>query len=205
MKPRFATRCAPREAAAQTAEQAYEQAQRQYDRLAKLQKDGLVSLQQLEDAEDRRNATQSDRESSRSNLVAAQQQLQRTMVRAPFDGVVSDRKVSAGDTAQVGKELLKVIDPGSLRFEGYVSADSIGDLSPGQKVTFRIHGYEDKDFYGKITRINPAANSMTRQVEVLVSFEDGPAAARGRRPLCRRPGRDHACRRAVAAAGSHRP
>jgi RND family efflux transporter MFP subunit len=132
-----------------------------------------VSLQQLEDAEDRRNATQSDRESSRSNLVAARQQLQRTMVRAPFDGVVSDRKVSAGDTAQVGKELLKVIDPGSLRFEGYVSADSIGDLSPGQRVTFRIHGYEDKDFLGKITRINPAANSMTRQVEVLVSFEQG--------------------------------
>jgi membrane fusion protein, multidrug efflux system len=162
-----------REAAAQTAEQAYEQAQRQYERLAKLQKDGLVSLQQLEDAEDRRNATQSERESSRSNLVAARQQLARTMVRAPFDGVVSDRKVSAGDTAQVGKELLKVIDPDSLRFEGYVSADSIGAVSAGQKVTFRIHGYDDKDFSGKITRINPAANSVTRQVEVLVSFEDG--------------------------------
>ncbi|MEO8309194.1 MAG: efflux RND transporter periplasmic adaptor subunit [Pseudomonadota bacterium] len=162
-----------REAAAQTAEQAYEQAQRQYERLVKLQKDGLISLQQLEDAEDRRNATQSDRESSRSNLVAARQQLQRTMVRAPFDGVVSDRKVSAGDTAQIGKELLKVIDPASLRFEGYVSADSIGALTPGQKVTFRIHGYEDKDFSGRITRINPAANSTTRQMEVLVSIDSG--------------------------------
>jgi membrane fusion protein, multidrug efflux system len=162
-----------REAAAQTADQAYDQAQRQYERLAKLQKDGLVSLQQLEDAEDRRNATQSERASARSNLVAAQQQMQRTMVRAPFDGVVSDRKVSAGDTAQIGKELLKVIDPASLRFEGHVSADSIGDLKPGQKVTFRIHGYEDQDFSGKITRINPAANAMTRQVEVLVSFEEG--------------------------------
>ncbi len=162
-----------REAAAQTADQAYAQAQRQYERLAKLQKDGLVSLQQLEDAEDRRNATQSERESARSNLVAAQQQLQRTMVRAPFDGVVSERKVSAGDTAQVGKELLKVIDPASLRFDGFVSADNIGDLSPGQKVTFRIHGYNDRDFSGTIKRINPAANSMTRQVEVLVSFEEG--------------------------------
>ncbi len=162
-----------RESAAQTADQAYEQAQRQYDRLAKLQKDGLVSLQQLEDAEDRRNATQSERESARSNLVAARQQLQRTMVRAPFDGVVSDRKVSAGDTAQVGKELVKVIDPTSLRFEGHVSADHIGDVKAGQKVSFRIHGFEDREFSGKITRINPAANAMTRQVEVLVSFDQG--------------------------------
>ena len=162
-----------RESAAQTAEQAYEQAQRQYERLVKLQKDGLVSLQQLEDAEDRRNTTQSERESSRSNLVAARQQLQRTQVRAPFDGVVSDRKVSAGDTAQIGKELVKVIDPASLRFEGFVSADSIGALKPGQKVTFRIHGFEARDFSGKITRINPAANSATRQVEVLVAFDEG--------------------------------
>ena len=161
------------ETAATTNAQAYEQAQRQYERLVNLRKDGLVSAQQVEDAEVRRNATQSDRESSRSNLVAARQQLARTMVRAPFDGLVSDRKVSAGDTAQVGKELVKVIDPRSLRFEGHVSADDIGDVSPGQKVGFRIHGFGDQEFKGTITRVNPAANAMTRQVEVLVSFEQG--------------------------------
>jgi len=47
------------------------------------------------------------------------------------DGIVSDRKVSAGDTAQIGKELVKVIDPRSLRFEGLVSADSIGEVRTG--------------------------------------------------------------------------
>ena len=159
--------------AATTAAQAYDQAQRQYERMAKLQKDGLVSAQQVEDAEVRRNATQSDREAARSRLVAAEQQQQRTLVRAPFDGIISDRNVSAGDTAQVGKELLKVIDPTSLRFEGFVSADSIGSVRPGQKVSFRVHGIEGQEFEGSITRVNPTANSMTRQVEVLVSFAKG--------------------------------
>lgn len=159
--------------AADTAAQAHEQAQRQYERMVKLQKDGLVSAQQVEDAEVRRNATQSDREAAKSRLVAAQQQQQRTMVRAPFDGIISDRNVSAGDTAQVGKELLKVIDPASLRFEGFVSADSIASVRPGQKVSFRVHGIEDREFEGSITRVNPSANSMTRQVEVLVSFAKG--------------------------------
>jgi RND family efflux transporter MFP subunit len=161
------------ESAATTASQAFDQAQRQYERLVKLREGGLVSAQQVEDAEVRRNATQSDREQARSNLVAARQQLQRTTVRAPFDGVVSDRKVSAGDTAQIGKELLKVIDPRSLRFEGFVSTDNIGDVSPGQKVSFRIHGYGDREFNGTITRVNPAANASTRQVEVLVAFAEG--------------------------------
>jgi RND family efflux transporter MFP subunit len=161
------------QSAAQAAAQAFEQAQRQYERMVKLREGGLVSTQQVEDAEVRRNATQSDSEAAKSRLVAAQQQQARTMVRAPFDGIVSDRRVSAGDTAAVGKELLKVIDPASLRFEGFVSADSIGDVHPGQKVSFRVHGFEGQEFTGRITRVNPSANATTRQVEVLVSFVQG--------------------------------
>lgn len=159
--------------AAEAASQAYDQAQRQYERMVKLREGGLVSAQQVEDAEVRRNSTQSDREAAKSRLVAAQQQQGRTMVRAPFDGIVSDRQVSGGDTAQVGKELMKVIDPRSLRFEGFISADSIGAVHPGQPVVFRVHGFEGREFRGSIARVNPAANAMTRQVEVLVNFAAG--------------------------------
>jgi membrane fusion protein, multidrug efflux system len=160
------------EASARAADQAYEQAQRQYQRLVSLREKGMVSTQQVEDAEIRRNTAQSDRETARTRVVSSRQQLERTEVRAPFDGIVSDRKVSAGDTAQVGKELVKVIDPHSLRFEGLVSADSIGEVEAGQRVTFRVHGFADREFLGTITRVNPAANATTRQVEVLVAFAD---------------------------------
>jgi len=153
--------------------QAYEQAERQFQRMKTLRDTGVVSAQQLEDVEIRRNTAQSDREAARTRMVTARQQLERTEVRAPFDGIVSDRKVSAGDTAAVGKELLKVIDPSSLRFEGLVSADFIGDVKTGQAVWFRIHGFSERDFTGKVTRVNPAANVSTRQVEVLVSFDEG--------------------------------
>jgi membrane fusion protein, multidrug efflux system len=154
------------------ASQAYEQAQRQLERMQKLRETGVVSAQQVEDVEIRRNTAQSDREAARARVVTARQMLERTEVRAPFDGLVSDRKVSAGDTAQIGKELVKVIDPSSLRFEGFVSADSIGEVKTGQHVWFRIHGFENREFAGVITRVNPAANTTTRQVEVLVSFDD---------------------------------
>jgi membrane fusion protein, multidrug efflux system len=154
------------------ASQAYEQAERQYQRMTKLRETGVVSMQQLEDVEIQRNSAQSDREAARARVVTARQQLERTEVRAPFDGIVSDRKVSAGDTAQVGKELLKVIDPSSLRFEGRVSADAIGAVKAGQHVSFRIHGFDQRDFDGKVTRVNPSANATTRQVEVLVAFAD---------------------------------
>jgi membrane fusion protein (multidrug efflux system) len=158
------------ESASRAAAQALEQTERQFQRMTTLRGSGMASAQQLEDAEVRRNNAQSDLESAKTRAVLARQQLQRTEVRAPFDGVVSDRKVSAGDTAQVGKELVKVIDPSSMRFEGLVSADNIGSVKAGQAVSFRVNGYPDQEFTGKVRRVNPAANATTRQVEVLVDF-----------------------------------
>ncbi len=158
------------QAASRNAAQAREQAQRQLERMTTLRASGMASVQQLDDAEGRRNAAQSDFEAAKARGVLAQQQMQRTAVRAPFDGVVTDRKVSPGDTAQIGKELVKVIDPNSMRFEALISADHVGEVKVGQPVHFRVNGYGDQEFAGKVRRVNPAANSTTRQVEVLVDF-----------------------------------
>lgn len=163
------------EESSRAAAQGLDQAQRAFTRVKTLQAEGMSSQQALDDAEVRRNTAQSDRVAADSRTVAARQQLTRTEVRAPFDGVVSDRKVSAGDTAAVGKELLKVIDPGSMRFEGLVSADRMGDIHPGQAVQFRINGFDKGDFAGTVRHVDASADSVTRQVSVIVDFAPGTA------------------------------
>ena len=158
--------------------QAFDQAERQVARLKTLQAQGMTSTQALEDAEVRRNNAHSDLVAARARVVSARQQLQRTLVRAPFDGVVSERKASVGDTTQVGKELLKVIDPRSMRFEGLVSADRMGELQLGQPVAFRVNGATPGEFGGKVRRIDAAANATTRQVELVVAFTEPAKAPR---------------------------
>jgi RND family efflux transporter MFP subunit len=160
---------------ARVAAQSFEQAERQYQRLKTLQAQGMSSLQATEDAEQRRNNAQGDQVAAKARAAQARQQLQRTEVRAPFDGILSERKVSAGDTALVGKELFKVMDPRSMRFEGLVSADRMNELKPGQTVNFSVNGLDEKNFSGKIRRIDAAANATTRQLEVLVDFASGSA------------------------------
>jgi membrane fusion protein (multidrug efflux system) len=158
--------------AARNAALALDQADRNLQRLKTLRASGMTSMQALDDAEVRRNTAQSEVSAAKARAASAQQQLQRTIVRAPFDGIISERKVSPGDTALAGKELVKVIDPNSMRFAGRVSADKIGMVKPGQNVSFRINGYAGQEFRGKVTRVDPAANDVTRQVEVLVAFAD---------------------------------
>ena len=111
----FRDQLASSEQAARAAQQTLDQAERQLERKT-LRASGMTSMQALEDAEIRRNNAQSELVAAKARVVAARQQAQRTEIRAPFDGIVSERKVSNGDTAQIGKEIMKVIDPTSLRF-----------------------------------------------------------------------------------------
>ena len=148
----------------------WEQAKRNLERLKTLRASGMATLQSIDDAEIRANSAQNEVSAANSRVAQARQQLQRTQVRAPFDGVIGERKASPGDTASIGKELLKVIDPASLRFVGRVSADKAGQVQLGQSVRFRVNGYGDESFEGKVTRIDPSANEATRQIEVLVAF-----------------------------------
>ncbi len=174
----FRDQLASSEQAARAAQQSLDQAERQLERLKTLRASGMTSMQALEDAEIRRNNAQSELVAAKARAVAARQQMQRTEIRAPFDGVVSERKVSNGDTAQIGKEIMKVIDPTSLRFQGLISADAVTAVKAGQAVSFRINGY-DQQFIGKVRRVDPAANATRRQVEVLVDFigNDQPRVA----------------------------
>lgn len=156
--------------AVRAASQALDQANRQLERLKTLRASGMTSAAAFDEAEVRRNSAQSEVSAAKSRAALACQQLARTAVRAPFDGIVSDRKVSAGDTATVGKELVKVIDPNSMRFEGRVSTDKISLVKVGQPVKFHINGYGNQQFAGTVKRIDPSANGITRQVEVLVGL-----------------------------------
>jgi RND family efflux transporter MFP subunit len=156
--------------AERVAQQSFDQAERQLSRLKTLSSTGAVSIQAEEDAELRRSTAQSELAGARTRVVQERQQLARTEVRAPFAGVVGGREVSSGDTAQIGKALLKVIDPTSIRFQGYIPSDQIRLIDVGQIVNFRVNGESDQEFEGRIERINPMADPSTRQVGVQVAI-----------------------------------
>lgn len=156
--------------AERAAEVAVDQSERQLARMRTMVEKGLVAVENVETAEGTRNQAKSSLASTKARVVEAKQMLEKTEVRAPFDGIVAARVVSAGNTVQVGMELLKVLDVSTMRFEGMVAADEVGKIKPGAKVSFRVNGYPDREFDGTVQRINPLANEATRQVQVLVTL-----------------------------------
>jgi RND family efflux transporter MFP subunit len=155
--------------AVRTAEVGLQNAQRNAERAARLAQAGALPERDLETA--RLNATNAEGAlaDARARLATAEKQLGHTEVRASIDGVISERAVAAGDVVQVGSPLFTLIDLRTLRLEATVPVEELGRLHAGSPVEFGVSGF-DRQFGGKIERINPAVDPATRQVRIYVSI-----------------------------------
>src|SRR5205823_2283650 len=79
---------------------------------------------------------------------------------------VSEKSVSIGDVVQQGNAMFTIVEPSTLELQGTVPATSLDIVHIGLPIAFNVTGYPDRSFVGKITRINPTADPMTRQVRI---------------------------------------
>jgi RND family efflux transporter MFP subunit len=143
-------------------------AEREAERTQQLVSAGALAVRDLEVARANVTAAEAQLADARARLVAAQEQLGDTVVRAPIDGIVSERMVNTGDIVTPGTELFAVIDPSSMRLEASVPSDELSQLRVGAPVQFSVRGYE-QPFEGRIERIRPVADPATRQVPIFVT------------------------------------
>ncbi|MBA3521130.1 MAG: efflux RND transporter periplasmic adaptor subunit [Gemmatimonadales bacterium] len=154
--------------AVRSAEAALELAKRNAGRSERLASAGAVAERDLEASRYQATNAEGALADARARLALAQEQLQNTEVRAPLDGIVSERQADAGDVVQPGDALFTVVDPTSLRLAANVPVDAIGSLEVGTPVEFTVSGF-DRRFSGRIQRINPVLDPATRQVRIYVS------------------------------------
>jgi membrane fusion protein, multidrug efflux system len=155
--------------AVRSAETALELARRNAERSERLAEAGAVADRDLETAQWDVTNAEGTLADARARLSNAQEQLDDTQVRAPFDGIVSDRPADAGDVVQVGAALFTIVDPTRLRLEASVPAEQIGRLRSGTEVEFTVNGL-GRRITGRIERINPVVDPATRQVRIYVAI-----------------------------------
>jgi membrane fusion protein (multidrug efflux system) len=97
-------------------------------------------------------------------LELAKARLDKTVIRAPFDGVVGLRKVSVGDFVDVGKDIvnLEQIDP--LKVDFRVAEVYVGAVKPGQKLDVGVDAFVGDKFTGEVYAIDPLIDESGRSI-----------------------------------------
>jgi RND family efflux transporter MFP subunit len=172
-----AVSAADHEAAA--AEADYTLAQSTLKRYEDLYSKKSVSPQEFDEIKARAQGATARREMARSGqaqakaaLAQAQTAFTYTRVRAPFNGVVTERKIDPGALAAPGMPLLTIEGSGRYRLEANVDETSLHDVKMGETVRVAIDalGGDQSPIQGKVVEIVPAADPASRSFIVKVEL-----------------------------------
>jgi HlyD family secretion protein len=83
-------------------------------------------------------------------------QLQKTILRAPFSGIVTKQDAKVGEIASPNTPLVSLISDGKLEIEANVPEADIGKVMAGNTVLITIDAFPGETFTGKIRYIDPA-------------------------------------------------
>lgn len=153
-----------------SAEQSFSVAQRNAERMQTLSKAGAVADRDLEVAVNGMASSRAMLDDARARLASAQKMVENTGVRSPISGVVSARPVNAGDVVSPGTLMFNIVDPSSMRLMASVPSEQLALLAAGMPVQFEVRGYPGRVFDGRIDRISPTADPVTRQIPIWVSI-----------------------------------
>jgi membrane fusion protein (multidrug efflux system) len=131
------------------------------------------ALRRTQDLLERNASSQADLEqaeatarSARADLLLQQTRLERTVVRAPFSGIVGERLVSVGDyvTPQTQLTTLQTVNPQRAAFQ--VPERYAGLLEEGQEVAFEVAAMGGREFSGSVDFVDPRVRLPGRTITV---------------------------------------
>jgi RND family efflux transporter MFP subunit len=96
-------------------------------------------------------------QSAQASVGAAQAQLGKTLIRAPFDGVITKVDIKEGEISSPNKAVISMLNDGEYQIETYVSENDISKLKVDQvaRVTLDAYG-RDVFFEASVISLDPA-------------------------------------------------
>jgi multidrug resistance efflux pump len=76
-----------------------------------------------------------------ANLAQARVNLQRTTIRSPVNGYITNLLIQLGDYASVGQAVLSVVDADSYWVDGYFEETALGEIHPGDHASIKLMAY----------------------------------------------------------------
>lgn len=147
---------------------------RDYERNEELQKRGLISEGDFE-------KLQYDLEALQASFNLARLQLNYTQVRAPIEGVVSERYVKHGNTINLGDPIYRVTSLNPLVAYVHIPEREFRQISAGQTVHIKVDALAGIQLVASVTRVSPIVDPATGTFKITIEvWDDGKQIEAGR-------------------------
>jgi RND family efflux transporter MFP subunit len=164
-------------------------AERELHRALELEKAGVQTQQALDSAGMAADSLRAKIALAKEQVVAsaarigeAQQNVDNTVIRAPFSGIAVSKDAQVGEMVSpisagggfTRTGIATVVDMNSNEMELDVNESYIAKVKPGGKVTALLDAYPNNPLDGKVRIVIPTADRQKATVKVRISFDDLP-------------------------------
>ncbi len=157
----------------------YKDAKRNMDRMDRLSQENAVSEQQFEKVRLAFEAADAQLQQAAAALNLVRYQLDVSIMKAPFSGVIASRNVEIGDVinpmmAGYGSKsgVVTLMDFSRVKVYVYVSLKDVVRIKNGQAAYLKVSAFPEKRFPGKVAVVNLTADPITRKFRVEINADN---------------------------------
>lgn len=114
-----------------------------------------------------------------AQVALAQLSWNDAVVRAPFSGTVVSRLVQPGERVDIEGGIVSLVDLSQMEFRALAPASEIPGVKVGQLAHFKVGGFGDRLFEGRVERINPMTEQGSRSITIYLSVPNPDGVLRG--------------------------
>jgi len=145
-------------------QQTLEQAEANRDQAIAAVQSAQAAIDAAKDNLDVLGAQQQEAARTLEELKTAQAQAERnlsfTVIRAPVDGVFSNRAVQTGDYVQTGQRIASVVPLSDVYIDANFKETQLARIRPGQSVSISVDALPDDTIKGRVASLSPASGSV---------------------------------------------
>jgi len=166
-------------AALAVAEANYKDAQRNMDRMERLRREKAVSDQQYEKIKLAYEAAEAQLQQARAAVNLASHNLDVSLMKAPFSGVVASKNAEVGDVINpmMGgfsptSGVLTLMDFSRVNVEIDLSHQDVVRIKKGQVAQLKVMAFPDRVFQGEVSLVNITADPLSKKFKVKVRIDN---------------------------------
>jgi membrane fusion protein (multidrug efflux system) len=145
------------------------------DRTTTLLKSNSVTQKAFDDARLDADLAKINFQQRKLALDVAKEELSKTLVTAPFSGVIISASAKLGDYLLPNAVCFQIIAPTSIMVEAQVDEQDFARVKKGQKCVVAFDAYGDRRFEGYVYRIVPKTDEATKTSEVFIKLANTPS------------------------------
>ncbi len=144
----------------------------EYERAQRLYKESAMSKQQYDGVDTQYEAAKAQLEQAEAALVSTKSQFDDATITAPISGIIGKRYYETGDMASPSMPVVSIVQMDQVKVTFDAPEEDLGRLAVGQPSKVIVKSYSDRNFEGKIVKISPILDPMTRMAEVEVLIKN---------------------------------